>query len=257
MPPTARFLFWHDLTQLAEQELPVLTVDTPPTMIVSKPPEKSLRVHPCLSRPAVPDTLMAADVSKHGLLPGAPGSTISVTGIPSRPGWRVACSGAGPRDGPAPPMARTVPLPPLPSSWLRNGASGLGARHAPLVVHDLGSGVTGPKGIDGPLMRGLSIDFTRAGRALHNMDVAARCRGQAGRKRDGGACTCDIDVFLDLDVGKGEHHATAITSAGKKALDKRLPNTEPKLRELFAKLKSKHGTVLVVVDSGINWRDGP
>ena len=27
-----------------------------------------------------------------------------------------------------------------------------------------------------------------------------------------------------------------------------LPNTEPKLRELFAKLKARHGTVLVVVD---------
>lgn len=60
--------------------------------------------------------------------------------------------------------------------------------------------------------------------------------------------TGDIEVFLGLDVGKGEHHATAVTSAGKKAFDKRLPNTEPKLRELFAKLQAKHGTVLVVVD---------
>lgn len=60
--------------------------------------------------------------------------------------------------------------------------------------------------------------------------------------------TGDIDVLLGLDVGKGEHHATAVTQAGKKAFDKRLPNTEPKLRELFAKLKAKHGTVLVVVD---------
>lgn len=60
--------------------------------------------------------------------------------------------------------------------------------------------------------------------------------------------TGDIDVFLGLDVGKGEHHATAVTPAGKKAFDKRLPNTEPKLRELFAKLQAKHATVLVVVD---------
>ncbi|CAM5409443.1 IS110 family transposase [Streptomyces violaceorubidus] len=60
--------------------------------------------------------------------------------------------------------------------------------------------------------------------------------------------TGDIDVFLGLDVGKGEHHATAVTPAGKKVFDKRLPNTEPKLRELFAKLQAKHGTVLVVVD---------
>ena len=59
--------------------------------------------------------------------------------------------------------------------------------------------------------------------------------------------TGDIDVFLGLDVGKGEHHATAVTPAGKKAFGKRLPNTGPKLRELFAKLQAKHGTVLVAV----------
>lgn len=57
-----------------------------------------------------------------------------------------------------------------------------------------------------------------------------------------------IDVYLGLDVGKGEHHATALTPAGKTVLDKRMPNTEPKLREVFAKLQAKHGTVLVVVD---------
>ncbi|MFG3229557.1 IS110 family transposase [Kitasatospora sp. NPDC048194] len=60
--------------------------------------------------------------------------------------------------------------------------------------------------------------------------------------------TGDIDVYLGLDVGKGEHHATALTPAGKRVFDKRLPNTEPKLREVFGKLQAKHGTVLVVVD---------
>jgi hypothetical protein len=60
--------------------------------------------------------------------------------------------------------------------------------------------------------------------------------------------TGDIDVFLGLDVGKSEHHATAVTPAGKKAFDQLLPNTETKLRELFAKLQAHHGTVLVVVD---------
>ncbi|GAP51842.1 IS110 transposase [Streptomyces azureus] len=60
--------------------------------------------------------------------------------------------------------------------------------------------------------------------------------------------TGDIDAFPGLDVGKGEHHATAVTPVGKKAFEKRLPNTEPKLRELFAKLQAKHGTLLVVVD---------
>ena len=57
-----------------------------------------------------------------------------------------------------------------------------------------------------------------------------------------------IDVYLGLDIGKGEHHATALTPEGKKTFDKRLPNTESKLREVFAKLQAKHGTVLVVVD---------
>ncbi len=75
-------------------------------------------------------------------------------------------------------------------------------------------------------------------------DIAAHRRGPGARRLHPPV----IDVILGLDVGKGEHHATAVTPAGKKALDKRLPNTEPKLRGLFAKLKAKHGTVLVVVD---------
>jgi transposase len=60
--------------------------------------------------------------------------------------------------------------------------------------------------------------------------------------------TSDIGVFLGLDVGKGEHNATAVTPTGKKAFDKRLPNSEPELRKLFAKLPVKHATVLMVVD---------
>lgn len=81
------------------------------------------------------------------------------------------------------------------------------------------------------------------------MDVAIGAVDEAGQKHDRRMHvidTGDIDVYLGLDVGKGEHHATAVTPAGKKAFDKRLPNTEPKLRELFAKLQAKHGTVLVV-----------
>ena len=57
----------------------------------------------------------------------------------------------------------------------------------------------------------------------------------------------DIAVYLGLDVGKSEHHAVALTSAGKRLLDRALPNSESKLRTLFAKL-ARHGTVLVVVD---------
>ncbi len=81
------------------------------------------------------------------------------------------------------------------------------------------------------------------------MHVAIGAVGRPGRKQQR---THVIDVsktgpFLGLDVGKGEHHATAVTPARKKALDKRLPNSETKLREVFAKLKVKHGTMLVAV----------
>lgn len=75
--------------------------------------------------------------------------------------------------------------------------------------------------------------------------------GKAGRKRGRRGLhvidTEDIDVFLGLDAGKGEHHATAVTPADKKAFGKRLPDAEPKLRELFAEQKAEHGRVLVVV----------
>jgi len=56
-----------------------------------------------------------------------------------------------------------------------------------------------------------------------------------------------IAVFCGLDVGKDEHHATALSPAGKRLHDKALPNTEPGLRELFTAL-AQHGPVLVVVD---------
>ena len=64
--------------------------------------------------------------------------------------------------------------------------------------------------------------------------------------------TSGIGVFLGLDVGKGEHHAHGLTPAGKKVFDKRLPNTEPRLRALFDKLTEKFGTVLVIVDQPAN-----
>ncbi|WP_461003240.1 IS110 family RNA-guided transposase [Streptomonospora sediminis] len=57
-----------------------------------------------------------------------------------------------------------------------------------------------------------------------------------------------MGVYLGLDVGKGDHHAHALTPAGRKVLDTRLPNSEPKLRAVLDKLTAKHGTVLVVVD---------
>jgi transposase len=96
----------------------------------------------------------------------------------------------------------------------------------------------------------MTTGFSGGREALRNVDVAIGAAGRPG-KYDGRLHvidTSDIGVFLGLDVGKGEHHATAVTPGGKKAFDKRLPNSEPKLRELFAKLQTKHGTVLVVVD---------
>ncbi|GHB22896.1 hypothetical protein GCM10010392_59010 [Streptomyces clavifer] len=76
-----------------------------------------------------------------------------------------------------------------PGSAMGPPAFGSGMTSPLVAVDDPRGGVTGPGGIDGPLMRGLSTGFTRAGRALRNVGVAARCRGKAGRKRDGGACT--------------------------------------------------------------------
>ncbi|WSV08750.1 IS110 family transposase [Streptomyces sp. NBC_01020] len=59
--------------------------------------------------------------------------------------------------------------------------------------------------------------------------------------------TGDVDAFLGLDVGKGEHHGTALMRGGKRIFDKRLPNSEPKMRAVLDKLTAKHDTVVVVV----------
>ncbi|WP_369227022.1 hypothetical protein AB5J52_41365 [Streptomyces sp. R39] len=48
--------------------------------------------------------------------------------------------------------------------------------------------------------------------------------------------TTAIDLFLGLDLGKEFHHAHGRTEDGRAAHDKRLPNTEPTLLELFSKL---------------------
>jgi transposase len=56
-----------------------------------------------------------------------------------------------------------------------------------------------------------------------------------------------IEVFIGLDVGKGEHHAVAVDRAGKKLFDKALPNDELRLREILDSL-NKHGSILLVVD---------
>ncbi|GAA4043750.1 IS110 family transposase [Arthrobacter methylotrophus] len=57
----------------------------------------------------------------------------------------------------------------------------------------------------------------------------------------------EIAVFCGLDVGKSEHHATALDRSGERIFDKPLPQDEARLRELFTGLQ-QHGRVLVIVD---------
>jgi transposase len=57
----------------------------------------------------------------------------------------------------------------------------------------------------------------------------------------------DVEVFIGLDVGKGEHHAVALDRNGTRLFDRALPNDEGRLRELLGDLQSR-GRVLLVVD---------
>ncbi len=56
-----------------------------------------------------------------------------------------------------------------------------------------------------------------------------------------------IDVFIGVDVGKGQHHAVALDRNGKRLYNKALPNDEARLRALLAELRA-HGQILFVVD---------
>ncbi|VBR62566.1 transposase [Burkholderia pseudomallei] len=56
-----------------------------------------------------------------------------------------------------------------------------------------------------------------------------------------------VDVFVGVDVGKGQHHAVALDRNGKRLYNKALPNDEAKLRALISELKA-HGRLLFVVD---------
>jgi hypothetical protein len=57
----------------------------------------------------------------------------------------------------------------------------------------------------------------------------------------------EYGVFLGLDVGKCEHHATGLSPDGRRPHDGPLPNTEARLRTVFGTL-ARHGELLVVVD---------
>jgi hypothetical protein len=56
-----------------------------------------------------------------------------------------------------------------------------------------------------------------------------------------------IDIFIGLDLGKGEHHAVALDRAGRKRFDKELLHDQAWLREILGSL-NKHCSILLVVD---------
>lgn len=45
-----------------------------------------------------------------------------------------------------------------------------------------------------------------------------------------------IEVFVGIDVGKGQHHAAALDRSGRRLYNKALPNDEAKLRALINEL---------------------
>ncbi|NAW75671.1 transposase [Burkholderia pseudomallei] len=76
-----------------------------------------------------------------------------------------------------------------------------------------------------------------AGRSVHSAQTAM----QETTQHDA------VDVFVGVDVGKGQHHAVALDRNGKRLYNKALPNDEVKLRALIAELKT-HRRLLFVVD---------
>ncbi|MBE8528029.1 IS110 family transposase [Amycolatopsis sp. H6(2020)] len=58
----------------------------------------------------------------------------------------------------------------------------------------------------------------------------------------------DHQLYLGIDVGKTEHHATAITAAGTVVQDKTLPQSEPMIQGLLESLQIERGPVFLAVD---------
>lgn len=58
----------------------------------------------------------------------------------------------------------------------------------------------------------------------------------------------DHHLYLGIDVGETEHHATALTAADTIVHDKPLTQSEPRIRALLDALQAEHGPVLVGVD---------
>ncbi|OXI14576.1 IS110 family transposase [Burkholderia sp. AU15512] len=76
-----------------------------------------------------------------------------------------------------------------------------------------------------------------AGQSVHSAHTSMQDTQQHGA----------VDVFIGVDVGKGQHHAVALDRNGKRLYNKALPNDEAKLRALIAELKTQ-GQLLFVVD---------
>lgn len=55
-------------------------------------------------------------------------------------------------------------------------------------------------------------------------------------------------VFLGIDVGKSNHHATAVNHDGQVVYDKLLPQSQPTIQELLKDPVAIRGELLVVVD---------
>ena len=54
-------------------------------------------------------------------------------------------------------------------------------------------------------------------------------------------------VYIGLDVGKSDHHAVALTTAGERVYDKALPNDETRLRAILDDLAGENDTELAAV----------
>ncbi|GAA1208836.1 hypothetical protein GCM10009655_04950 [Rhodoglobus aureus] len=71
--------------------------------------------------------------------------------------------------------------------------------------------------------------------AIRNVDVRLDTAADQQNGSETGVIMIEnydsVDVFVGVDVGKGEHHAVAYDRAGKVLFDKTLPNDETKLRE--------------------------
>jgi len=59
-------------------------------------------------------------------------------------------------------------------------------------------------------------------------------------------------LFLGIDVGKPDRHATAVNRASEFVHDKLLPRSEPKIRQVLKVLAAKYRDLLVVVDQPNN-----